>query len=59
MNRGVKCIRISNIDCFVCWRIDGEAKVCIMKAYTKIRPGYVKLTVRIPDMEKFDINQQI
>ena len=52
-------MRISNVDCFISYRINEEEKYCKFKAHTKIRPGYVMLKVRFNDLDSFNLEENL
>ena len=56
---GIKMMKISNISCFVKYDIIPETKTCILKIFTRIRPGFVEKRVENIDVETFNINELI
>ena len=39
---GIKCLKISNISCFVNYNIIPDRRVCDLKIYTRLRPGNIE-----------------
>lgn len=56
---GVKCCKISNISTFVVWKLDVVDKACHCKIYTRLRPGFVTLTINNVDIDTFNINREV
>jgi len=58
-HQGVKCVRISNIMCFVEYHLNNAAKTCDLKIYSKIRPGFLSKTLTNIDVKTFDIDKSL
>ena len=56
---GIKCVKISNISCFVEYKINTETKQCHLQIYTRLRPGNLEHTIDIDDLEEFDIETEL
>ena len=57
LTSGIKMVKISNIGCFIKYEIFPETKTCILKIFTRIRPGYVEKRVENIEIESFNINE--
>ena len=55
---GTKVVKISNISCFVNYKVDPIQNICKLKIYTRIRPGYIKKTFEV-DQATFDIDKEL
>ena len=56
---GIRCIAISNINCFVEYEIDPKKKTCELKVWSRLRPGHLSKTLTKLDMSTFDIDEQL
>ena len=57
--KGIKCIKISNISCFVHYRIEPLVRRCHLKVFTRIRPGYIEYYLRDIDPKNFNLDDQL
>ena len=57
--QGVKCVKISNITCFVQFKIDAKQKTCHLKIFNRIRPGSLEMTLKDIDLDTLKIDDQL
>lgn len=52
-------MKISNISCFIDYEIDKAAKELRLKIFTRLRPKHVEKTIKIEEVEKFDLDYEL
>ena len=52
-------MKISNISCFVRYKVISAQRTCVLNIYSRLRPGYVETVLTNIDVKNFDIKKEL
>ena len=55
---GVIFSKVSNISCFINYKINVEKKKCKFKIFCRSRPGYIYMTLNDINLKTFDVKKE-